>query len=125
MQRQESEIGEEVNNATPRVSMQFLHERVRIYSTNGQSYAVGLKKRINQNVATATIADAGMVSTQAHIMRVATRQRTAGSLYDGRAHWVELHILAGRPHISRALQRFHCGHNGIGYMLQSVVGIQH
>ena len=41
------------------------------------SYAVGLNNRIIQNATIATTAEAGMVRTQAHTMRVATPQRTA------------------------------------------------
>src|ERR1035441_7947566 len=46
-------------------------------ANSGLSHALGLNSRISQKASMATVADAGMVRTQAHTMRVATPQRTA------------------------------------------------
>src|SRR5689334_20216277 len=43
----------------------------------GTTYAFGTKNRMAQKVSAATTAAAGMVSTQAQTMRLATPQRTA------------------------------------------------
>src|SRR5664280_2040280 len=46
-------------------------------ANSGLSHALGLNSRISQKASMATMAEAGMVRTQAHTMRVATPQRTA------------------------------------------------
>src|SRR5579862_2901736 len=53
--------------------------RMLLDTEAGLSYAVGHHSRMNQKVAMATAAEAGMVSTHAQMMRLATPQRTAES----------------------------------------------
>src|SRR5664279_6312480 len=52
-------------------------ERRRANSEQRLSHALGLNSRISQKASMATMADAGMVRTQAQTIRRATPQRTA------------------------------------------------